>query len=308
MLEEWDDKSSTNPFNNPNLLTTLEIRLNPDGTVDKVTVVKTSGYMPYDAAAIDVAFSAGPYPDPPREIRSKNGKIYLHWRFYRDARQCATSGVDPFILDNPPPDGDTVAAVSASERPAVPSPRSAAASAAASQGLNLGEGPRHLERNPGAGEGGGNVHVGAVATEEAPPAAEPAPPQPTNFPPRADNPEARLLAQTWFAAFGRGDVSAMLAPAVVPFRSSNGNAASKRGELQSMLRGLVDEGTADSRAVSAVQLVTAAGLRGLIGRLSPGLDDGTGGLYAVARAGNDTLILILTHKPEGWKVAGLARR
>ena len=48
--------------------------------------------------------------DPPREIRSKNGKIYLHWSFYRDARQCATSGVEPFILDNPPADGDTVAA------------------------------------------------------------------------------------------------------------------------------------------------------------------------------------------------------
>ena len=100
----------------------------------------------------------------------------------------------------------------------------------------------------------------------------------------------------------------MLAPAVFPFRSNNGNAASKRSELQSMLRGLVDEGSADSRAVSSVQLVTAAGLRGMIGKLSPGLDDGTGGLYAVARAGNDTLILILAHKPEGWKVAGLARR
>ena len=309
MLEEWDEKSSSNPFNNPNLLTVLEMRLNPDGTVDKVTVVKTSGYMPYDAAVIDVAFSAGPYPDPPREIRSKNGKIYLHWSFYRDARQCATSGVEPFILDNPPADGDTVAA-SMPERTstAAPAPRSAAAAAAASQGLNLGESPRRLERNPGGdGEHGGHVHVRPVASEEAP-ASEPAPAQPNNFPPRADNPAARLLAQTWFAAFGRGDVNAMLASAVFPFRSNNGNAASKRSELQSMLRGLVDEGSADSRAVSSVQLVTAAGLRGMIGKLSPGLDDGTGGLYAVARAGNDTLILILAHKPEGWKVAGLARR
>ncbi len=304
MLEEWDEKSGSNPFNNPNLLTTLEIRLNADGTVDKVTVVKTSGYMPYDAAAIDVAFSAGPYPEPPREIRSKNGKIYLHWRFYRDARQCATSGVDPFILDNPPADGDTVGG--ASERPSVPSasPRSAAASAAASQGLNLGEGPRRLERNPGDGERG--ARVSAVATEEAP--AEPLPPQPANLPPRADNPAARLLAQSWFAAFARGDVSAMVGPAVFPFRSSNGTAASKRSELQTMLRGLVDEGTAGSRAVSSVQLVTAAGLRGMIGRLPQGLDDGSGALFAIGRAGSDTLILILSSKPDGWKVAGLVRR
>ena len=75
--------------------------LNRDGTVDKVTVVRASGYLPFDAAAIDVAFNAGPYPDPPRAIRSANGKIYVHWQFHRDERQCATSGVDYFILDNP---------------------------------------------------------------------------------------------------------------------------------------------------------------------------------------------------------------
>ena len=304
VLEEWDEKSSSNPFNNPNLLTVLEMRLNPDGTVDKVTLIKTSGYMPYDAAAIDVAFNAGPYPDPPREIRSKNGKIYLHWSFYRDARQCATSGVEPYILDNPPADGDTVAA-------SMPE-RSDIAGAALGGRRGCGE--------PGPEPGRGSSPPGAQpwrwrqprarppGGERGGAASEPAPAQPTNFPPRADNPAARLLAQTWFAAFGRGDVSAMLASAVFPFRSNNGNAASKRSELQSMLRGLVDEGTTDSRAVSSVQLVTAAGLRGMIGKLSPGLDDGTGALYAVARAGNDTLILILAHKPEGWKVTGLARR
>jgi hypothetical protein len=145
-----------------------------------------------------------------------------------------------------------------------------------------------------------------VATEEAP--AEPAQPQQANFPPRADNPAARLAAQSWFAAFARGDVSAMVGPAVFPFRSSNGTAANKRSELQSMLRGLVDEGTADSRAVSSVQLVTAAGLRGMIGRLPQGLDDGSGALFAIGRAGSDTLILILSAKPDGWKVAGLVRR
>src|SRR5678815_1715955 len=87
-LEDWDELSSSNPFNNYNLETTLEIVLNPDGTVDKVTVIRTSGYLPYDAAAIDVAYTAGPYPDPPRRRRSANGKIYLHWRFFRDYRQC----------------------------------------------------------------------------------------------------------------------------------------------------------------------------------------------------------------------------
>src|SRR5450432_557772 len=87
-LEDWDELPSSSPLNNPNLLTKLEIVLNPDGTVDKVTIVRASGYLPYDTAAIDTAFTAGPYPDPPRQIRSANGKIYVHWNFHRDGRQC----------------------------------------------------------------------------------------------------------------------------------------------------------------------------------------------------------------------------
>jgi TonB family protein len=112
-LEDWDELGSSSPLNNPNLMTALEIVMNGDGSVDKVSIVKSSGYLPYDAAAMDVAYSAGPYPDPPRAIRSKNGKIYVHWRFFRDERQCATSNVDYFILDNAPkgsdlPEGPTV--------------------------------------------------------------------------------------------------------------------------------------------------------------------------------------------------------
>ena len=64
------------------LMTTLEIVLNRDGTVSKVTLVRASKYLPFEAAAIDVVYSAGPYPDPPREIRSGNGKIYVHWSFF----------------------------------------------------------------------------------------------------------------------------------------------------------------------------------------------------------------------------------
>jgi TonB family protein len=79
-------------------MTNLEIVVNPDGTVDKVTIVRTSGHQPYDVAAIDVAYSAAPYPPTPPEIRSGNGKVYVHWRFHRDRRQCATTGVDYFIL------------------------------------------------------------------------------------------------------------------------------------------------------------------------------------------------------------------
>ena len=85
---------SSSPFNDESLMTKLEIVLAGDGTVSKVTVVRPSRYLGFDSEAIDVVYNAGPYPDPPREIRSGNGKIYIHWSFHRDGRQCATSDVD----------------------------------------------------------------------------------------------------------------------------------------------------------------------------------------------------------------------
>lgn len=98
-LEDWDTLPSSSPFNNESLATTLEIVVNEDGTVGKITVVKASGYVAYDAAAIDAVFAAGPFPEPPPEILSSNGKVYFHWNFARDGRACGTEGVEYYILD-----------------------------------------------------------------------------------------------------------------------------------------------------------------------------------------------------------------
>ena len=99
VLEDWDSLPSTSPFNNDTLEAKLEIVINQDGTVGKITVVKTSGYVAYDAAAIDAVYSAGPFPQPPNEILSSNGKVYFHWNFARDGRACGTDGVEYYILD-----------------------------------------------------------------------------------------------------------------------------------------------------------------------------------------------------------------
>ena len=107
ILEEWDDLPRASPYNNESLASTLEIVLAGDGTIDKVSVIKASGYVAYDAAAVDVVYTAAPFPEPPPAIRSGNGKIYIHWSFFRDGRQCATSGVDYFILNNAPAEGST---------------------------------------------------------------------------------------------------------------------------------------------------------------------------------------------------------
>jgi TonB family protein len=306
-MEDWDEKSGSSPYNNPNLLTTLELVLNGDGTLDKVTVVKASGYLPYDVAAIDVAYSAGPYPDPPREIRSANGKIYIHWRFYRDGRACGPAGVDYFILNNPPENGD---------KPAVaepPQPRSVGAAhppAAPTAG-----GPRRLQHLDGAfGRGGGSAtqvasadDEAAAAADERAPAPAPAAEAPTTSPlALANDPAAKAVAERWYAALASGDTARLLDMAALPFKTSD-KEVTHRADLSTMLAGLASEGV---RRPQSIQLGTAARLRAAIGKLPPNLEDGgSGQLYAAVLAGpNDMLILVLGQRAGVWRPVGLVRR
>jgi TonB family protein len=97
-----DGKPSASPLNNPSLVAKLEIVLDGQGNVDRVAMVKSSGLTVYDSAAIDVVYSAAPYPTPPPTILSGNGKVYLHWTFHRNEEACGTAGVDTFILNNGP--------------------------------------------------------------------------------------------------------------------------------------------------------------------------------------------------------------
>jgi len=309
-LEDWDEKSGSSPFNNPNLLTTLEMVLNGDGTIDKVTIVRSSGLLDYDVAAIDVAYSAGPYPDPPREIRSANGKIYIHWRFYRDGRQCATSGVDYFILNNPPAGGDkpAVAELPTSPRPEVPrapslSPSSGTTGEGGPRRLQRSETPAHrekmrqLDREVAAAEGSGSA-----AAEER----EPAHAAPPAAAPRADNPVARAIADRWFAALAKGDTAAMADTAAYPFKTGAG-VVKTRAQLLSMLADLTSE--ASQHRPRSPQIFTSAGARSAIGRLPPGLDEGGGTLFAVSAVDDhDALILVLAQRTGGWKTVGLVRR
>jgi hypothetical protein len=93
---------STSPFADPSLLTRLEIILNRDGTVHRVGVIKTSGFLPYDYGAWRAVMRGQPYPEPPLAILSGDGRVYMHWGFYRNHRQCGTFNAEPFILPNPP--------------------------------------------------------------------------------------------------------------------------------------------------------------------------------------------------------------
>jgi hypothetical protein len=113
LLEDWDTLKGDSPLNKPSLTTTLEIVLNGDGTVNRITVPQRSGYLPFDVGAIDVAYMAGPYPPLPPELLSANGKGYIRWPLHRDLRQCSTQYVSFFLLGDraalgQPPNGRMV--------------------------------------------------------------------------------------------------------------------------------------------------------------------------------------------------------
>jgi TonB family protein len=104
-LDHLNGKGANDPLNNPDLWVNLEISVNPDGTLHKVTIAKTSGKTEFDVAAIDAVISAGPYEATPEAIRSVDDRIYLRWGFYRDVRACGTFNTEPYILTEVPDDG-----------------------------------------------------------------------------------------------------------------------------------------------------------------------------------------------------------
>lgn len=300
-LEEWDDKPNSSAFNNRNLVTELEIVLNGDGTVDRIGVARSSGLLEYDVAAVDVAYSAGPYPDPPRGIRSANGKIYLHWRFYRDERQCATSGADPYILNNPSAAGDKTTLLD----PPRPPPTAPAAGGGERRLQHLdGDGAHRakraaLDREVAAAESAGGDGESAPGEPAAHASAEGA------ALPNAADPGARGAAERWFAALADGDVARLLDQAALPFKT-NGKTVNRRADLQQMLGDLASEGV---KRPGSVRLVTAAALRAAIGKLPPDLEDTGGQLYsAIALGKNDMLILVLGQRGGGWRPVGMVRR
>ena len=103
-LEQLDDKPASHPLNKPDLWTNLEVSVNADGSVHKVTIAKTSGSTEFDVAAVDTVLSSAPFEQTPEAIRSVNGKVYLRWGFYRNWRQCGTFNVEPYILTSVPSD------------------------------------------------------------------------------------------------------------------------------------------------------------------------------------------------------------
>lgn len=124
-------------------------------------------------------------------------------------------------------------------------------------------------------------------------------------PAEATDVQAKETAQGWARAFGKGQVSSMVHRSSVPFRSGGTVAARNIDELEGLLSALSKEAGKGSAKIQAVY--TAAGLRKRFGSVPGGVEEGAGKLYAVAKLGGDTFILMLEKRFTRWKVVGLTR-
>ncbi|MCX7808329.1 MAG: TonB family protein, partial [Deltaproteobacteria bacterium] len=88
--------------NDPTLRTTLEIAVNPDGSLYRVGIVATSGNILFDHAAFSSVWRAQPFPPPPPIILSADGRAWIRWHFDRNPRHCGTWNAEPYILRNKP--------------------------------------------------------------------------------------------------------------------------------------------------------------------------------------------------------------
>jgi TonB family protein len=206
-LEDLDGKPADYPLNNPDLWTNLEVAVNPDGSVHKVTIAKTSGKTEFDVAAVDTVLSAAPYETTPEAIRSVNGKVYLRWGFYRNWRQCGTFNVEPYILTEVPDDGG--------------------------KGLDDGELVRNTAKLPGKKRVAGG---GKPVTPDDGRAN-----QPVNPATSITDKQALFSANLWVSAFATGQVEKLVKYSTVPFYANGKIAAQTAADLQEMFSGLVVE-------------------------------------------------------------------
>ena len=211
-LEDLDNKSADYPLNDPNLWVNLEVSVNPDGTLHKVTIAKTSGKTEFDVAAIDTVISSAPFDAPPEAIRSVDGRIYLRWGFYRNWRQCGTFNVEPYILTEVPDDGGK----------GVLDDGQMVANTAKLPGKNkrkLAESATGPTVTPDDGRAKQKVSPDSSVTDK----------------------QALFAANLWVSAFATAQVDKLVKYSTVPFYAGGKVAAQTQADLKDMYGGLVVE-------------------------------------------------------------------
>ncbi len=209
-LEELDNKGSDYPLNDPNLWVNLELSVNPDGSMHKVTIAKTSGKTEFDVAAVDTVISAGPYEATPEAIRSVDGRIYLRWGFYRNWRQCGTFNVEPYILTEVPDDGGVGA-------------------------LDDGAMVKNMAKLPGKHKDKPPIGTKTVTPDDGLAKQKVSPDS------SVTDKQALFAANLWVSAFATAQVDKLVSFSTVPFYAGGKVAAQNATELKDMYSGLVVE-------------------------------------------------------------------
>jgi TonB family protein len=291
------DMKQDSKYSDETLWTQLEIVVRGDGSVERVGIVRTSGFLAFDVAAIDSVMSAAPFPAPPQAIKSVNGKVYLDWQFHRDERACGTFGVDPHILNSVDEKVEHDSSETGAQAKAMQ--KAAQANGANILGANgtppnsVGaEGPRHLSREPTPRPRGDDD----IPTAR-PPSEEVIVPEVTQ--------EVRAAAEGWFAAYTRGDAAWLAGWSATPFTAAGEVIARDAPTLKKMYRDLLGEAGGE-RKVTNMRVLTPAGVRGELGGLPPG-GEPSDMLFAIGHIGKDDFILLLKKSNQGWRVCGLDR-
>ena len=103
-LDSLDALPAGDPMNDPHLVTRLEIVLTPQGTLQKMGVVKSSGVTAFDLGALASVERASPYGPVPSAIVSSDGNVYIQWELHRDGVfACSTIGAQPYLLTRAAP-------------------------------------------------------------------------------------------------------------------------------------------------------------------------------------------------------------
>jgi TonB family protein len=103
-VESLDRLPANDPMNDQHLTTRLEVVLTRDGHIQQMGVVRPSGRMEFDIAALDSVDCAQPFEPTPDAIVSSDGFAYLQWEFRRDeVYSCSTLGARPYVLATPTP-------------------------------------------------------------------------------------------------------------------------------------------------------------------------------------------------------------
>ncbi|MCX5742855.1 MAG: hypothetical protein NT062_10200 [Proteobacteria bacterium] len=208
-LEDLDNRPADDALNNPDLWVNLEVSVNPDGTLHKVTIAKTSGKTEFDVAAVDTVISSGPYEETPEAIRSVDGRIYLRWGFYRNWRQCGTFNVEPYILTSVP-EGNDVGALDGPD------------------GNKPGKQPRITPKHHPIGEGVVTPDDGHGKDSVSPASS-------------VTDKQAVFAANLWITGFATASIEKLMKMSTTPFYAGGKVAAETPADLKEMYGNLVVE-------------------------------------------------------------------